>query len=185
MTSDSRATMAAWHAVNAQLSTAPPPPPPVSWWRRNRRWLGLAVVVDVLAGAAVVQWLHRPDDSPQHAVAVLAAALHDKDWAAAQRALCVPDQQEWSVDQAQAAVLAVGGIDAFRVSRVEKAADADLWPAHVPARLISGELVPVVGRPSAAHVTVVDEPTGWKVCFSVGGYGAEALGVDEPRHQAG
>jgi hypothetical protein len=53
-------------------------------------------------------------------------------------------------------------------------------PIHWPAAQVSGQLVPVVGAPSAYSVTVVHEIGGWRVCLSAGGYSSAAMNVDVP-----
>jgi hypothetical protein len=45
---------------------------------------------------------------------------------------------------------------------------------------VAGQLVPVVGAPSAFTVVVVHELGGWRMCLSAGGYSSTAMGVDVP-----
>jgi hypothetical protein len=177
----------AWRAVNAELSAAPPPPRRRPWWRRHLRWLLLALAVDLLAGTLLWRWLQHPAQTPERAVVRLAGLVHDKDWAGVRASLCAPDRARYTtqdVAQAgQAALLVLRGVDTFRVRRVVTVPDVALGPVGLPARRVEGDVVALLGPPSAAHVTVVLELRTWKACLSAGGYGADALGVDVPPGQ--
>jgi hypothetical protein len=175
---------AQWLAVNAQLSAPPPPPPRPPWWRRHARWIVVGLAADLLVGTLVLRWARDEKSTPERAVVRLAELVHDKDWAGARNALCAPDRARYSeadIEQSgRVALLLLRGVDTFRVGSVTNVPDVTLGPVGLPARRVDGEVVPSLGPPSPAHVTVVQEPTAWKVCLSAGGYGVDALGVDEP-----
>lgn len=173
-----------WAAVNARLAAPPPPPPRVPWWRRHARWIVLGLVADLVVGTLLLRWVRDEKSTPERAVVRLAQLVHDHDWSGVRNALCAPDRARYStadVEQSgRAALLLLRGVETFRVSRVTTVPDVKLGPVGLPARRVDGQLVAALGPPSAAHVTVVQEPTAWKVCLSAGGYGVDALGVDEP-----
>jgi hypothetical protein len=173
-----------WRAVNTRLAAPPPPPPRPPWWRRHARWLVLGLVADLVVGTLLLRWLRDEKSTPEAAVVHLTKLVHDKDWAGVRNALCAPDRVRYSeADVAQsgrAALLLLRGVERFDVTKVSAAPDVKLGPVGVPARRVDGRVVASLGPGSPAHVTVVQEPTAWKVCLSAGGYGVEALGVDEP-----
>lgn len=174
----------AWHAVNATLATPPPPPARRPWWRRHLRWLVLGLVVDLVLGSLVWRWLRDEQSTPERAVQRLAELADDGDWAALRDSLCAPDRARYTVEDlarsGRAAVLLLRGVDGFEVSRVVTVPDARLGPVGLPTRRVEGRVVASLGPGSAAHVTVVKEPTAWKVCLSAGGYGLQSMGVDVP-----
>jgi len=177
----------AWRAVNATLSAPPPSPVRRPWWRRHLRWLLLALVVDLLVGSLLWRWLRDEQSTPERAVQQLAELADGGDWAALRASLCAPDKARYTVDDiarsGRAAVLLLRGVDGFEVSRVVPVPDARLGPVGLPTRRVEGRVVAALGPGSPAHVTVVKEPTAWKVCLSAGGYGLQSLGVDVPPRQ--
>jgi hypothetical protein len=54
-----------------------------------------------------------------------------------------------------------------------------IGPISLPAEQVRGQLQPRLGPPINFHVTTVHELSGWKVCLSAGGYGADGLTDDE------
>lgn len=174
----------AWRAVNAQLSAPPPPPAQRPWWRRHLRWLVLALVVDVVVGTLLWRWVRDEDSTPERAVQQVTELVGDRDWAGLRAALCAPDRARYTVADlataGQAALLVLRGVDRFEVARVVTVPDAQLGPVGLPTRRVEGRVVAPLGPGSAAHVTVVQEPTAWKVCLSAGGYGLEVMNVDVP-----
>jgi hypothetical protein len=175
---------AALHAAGAALSARPPAPRRAPWWRRHLRWLVLGLVADLLVGTFVWRWLRDESSTPERAVERAVALWADNDHAGLRNALCAPDRLRYSVadiaEAARAANLVLRGVDSFEIDRVVPLAEVSLGPASLPARRVEGRVVAVLGPPSRAWVTVVQEPTAWKVCLSAGGYGLEAMGVDVP-----
>lgn len=178
---------AAWQALNAGLAAAPAPPRATPWWRRHLRWLVLALVADVLVGVLVWRWVVDEGSTPERAVQRVAERVGAQDWSGLRAELCAPDRGRYTTeDLAQAgaaALLVLRGVEGFEATRVSHLPEVRLGPAGLPARRVEGQLVAALGPRSAAHVTVVKEPTAWKVCLSAGGYGVAALGVEVPPQQ--
>jgi hypothetical protein len=174
----------AWRTLNASFSAPAPPPVRPPWWRRHLRWIALGLLADVLVGTLLWRWLRDEGSTPERAVQQVAALADAHDWSGLRNALCAPDRARYSTEDltraGEAALLALRGVDAFEVDRVVTVPDAQLGPVGLPTRRVEGRVVATLGPPSAAHLTVVKEPTAWKVCLSAGGYRLEALGVDVP-----
>jgi len=175
---------AALHRANEAFSAPPAPAALAPWWRRNLRWLALMVLADLLVGTLLWRWLRDEASTPQRAVEQAVQLVADKDYAGLRGALCAPDRVRFTEGElAQAgrsAHLVLHGVDGFDVERVVVVPDVSLGPASLPARRVEGKVVALLGDPSRAWVTVVKEPTAWKVCLSAGGYGLDVMGVDVP-----
>lgn len=169
-------------AVNAALSAPKPPPPARPWWRRNLRWIAIALVVDVVVGNVLWRVLRDEKSTPERAVQQAVKLVADGDWDGLRHALCTPDRARYSTaDLAQGgrtANLVLRGVEDIEVEQVTTVPDVSLGPVSLPARRVHGQLIAALGPPAAVWVTVVKEPTAWKVCLSAGGYGLPALGVD-------
>lgn len=178
---------AAWESVNAVFSAPVLGPARPPWWRRNLRWLALGLVADVVIGALVLRALREESSTPQRAVVAAADLIAKKDYAGLRASLCAPDRARYSVgelaDAGRQLHLVMHGVEKFVPEQVTVLPDVRLGPVGLPARRVDGQVVAMLGPPSAAHVTVVQEPTAWKVCLSAGGYGLAILGVDEPLHE--
>ena len=68
----------------------------------------------------------------------------------------------------------------MRITSAHAVAVHLVGPISLPAEQVAGQLVPRLGPPIDFHVTTVRELGGWRVCLSVGGYGAPDFGVDVP-----
>jgi hypothetical protein len=162
--------------------------PPV----RKRRWpkwltakrLALILVADLIVANVAWHYLTKPHPG-QAAGAVIAigdAAAHNN-WSAVYDRLCSSDRKqldEAALSQAgRGALLSIGALDHVTVSSV-RPVTLSVGVLHWPAETVSGQLVPVVGRPSDFTVTVIHEVGGWRVCLSAGGYSSQAMGVDVP-----
>jgi hypothetical protein len=115
------------------------------------------------------------------------AAAHG-DWSTVYGRLCSADRRHLSeaslADAGQGALLELGGIDHVTVTYV-RFVHVSIGTIPVPAAQASGELVPVVGPPTAFTVTTVEQIGGWHVCLSAGGYSSAALGVQVPLGSSG
>lgn len=142
------------------------------------------MVLDVTV--AVVAWhvLTAPGPSPQRAVTRAAALAESGEFAQLYSSLCPADRQRFSEAElstaGRTALLALGGVSGVRITRVVPVPGPGLGVLRLAARRVFGELVPVVGAPSAFSVTVLDDPGGWQVCLSLGGYSSARLGIDVP-----
>jgi len=174
----------ALHAANEAFSRPPAPPKRPPWWRRHLRWLLVLLVADLVVGTALWRWLRDEGGTPQRAVEDAVSLVADQDYDGLRAALCAPDRARYTTrdlaEAGRAVHLVLHGVAGFEVERVETLPDVSLGPVGLPARRVEGEVIAVLGEPSRAWVTVVQEPTAWKVCLSAGGYGLAAMSVDEP-----
>lgn len=177
---------ASWDSVNAVFSAPAAPPRRVPWWRRHARWLIVGLVADVLIGSLIWRALKDESSTPENAVEKAVSLIASKDYAGLRAALCTPDRVRYSVselsDAGRQLQLVMRGVEKFTPTLVTELPDVRYGPVGVPARRVDGQVVAALGPPSAAHVTVVQEPTAWKVCLSAGGYGLAAMRIDEPFH---
>lgn len=157
--------------------------------RRLRRWLRprwiLAfVVVDIVVASLLWHILSRQGDSPVQAVQRAATLAGRGDWAGVYDHLCTADHEHFTE-----AEVAAGGSDALqllhgfagvRITDTRATQVHVIGPLGLPAEEVSGRLLPQLGPAVDFHVTTLREISGWKLCLSIGGYGAPALGVDVP-----
>lgn len=162
---------------------------PIKSPRRQHRWLtpkriALFLAIDLVLG--IVGWHYLTATHPTAVAAAVEGTAKDaahNNWNAVYNSLCSSDRQQMSepdlADAGKAAMLQIGELDHVTVTDVQPLT-VPVGPLHWPATTVSGDLVPVIGRPSAYTVTVIREVGGWKMCLSVGGYSSAALGVSEP-----
>jgi hypothetical protein len=168
----------------------PPPPRKQRWpkWLTFKRTIALAVAVLILAS---VGWHYLTASNPKAAtgavVATADAASHN-DWPSVYGHLCSSGQRQISEtqlhDAGRAALLSIGELDHVTVTSV-RPVHLTVGVLHWPAEQVSGELVPVIGRPSAYSVTVIQERGAWRPCLSAGGYSSSAMGVNVPLSSTG
>ena len=148
------------------------------------RWLALFVLVDVLVGAVVWNLATRHQDSPVDAVSSVATLAGHGDWAGVRDHLCRADRTQMTEADlaagAGAATALVHGFAGVDILGARAVAVHLVGPVSLPAEQVSGRLLPALGESVDFTVTTVRELGGWKVCFSVGGYSAPALGVNVP-----
>jgi hypothetical protein len=177
----------------AQLQFAAAALKPYQPPRRRRRWprwltakrLALILVADLILGS--VGWHYLTTPHPGAVAAALQQTAHDastNNWDAVYGELCRNDRAQLSEpDLASAgrlALLHIGELRGVTVTAVHNVSQA-LGPLDIPnAAQVSGQLVPVIGPPSAFTITLVRELGGWHVCLSAGGYSSAAMGVDQP-----
>lgn len=145
----------------------------------------MILVADLVLGSVGWHYLTKP-----HTGAVAAAleqtatdAGHNN-WTAVYRELCRDDQAQISesdlAGEGHAALLSIGVLRRVTVASVRNVSQS-VGPLDIPnAAQASGELIPVLGQPSAFTVTLVRELGGWHVCLSAGGYSSAALGASQP-----
>lgn len=165
------------------------PPRRKRWWPRwlTTKRLAIILVADLVLGTiawhAISNWLD-PHAGPVAAAMEKAAtrAAHN-DWSAVYGDLCQNDRAQ--VDEAtlasagRAEMLALGELDHVTVSSV-RTVHQSIGPIALPAAQVTGQLVPVVGKPSTYTMVLVHELSGWHVCLSAGGYSSSALQVSAP-----
>lgn len=161
--------------------------------KRRRRWprwltakrLVLILVADLIVGSIGWHYLTKP-----HSGAIAGAlqrTAHDaskNNWTAVYGELCRNDQSQISESELASAghlaLLQIGELRSVTVTGIHNVSQS-LGPLDIPnAAQVSGELVPVIGQPSAFTVTLVRELGGWHVCLSAGGYSSAAMGVSQP-----
>ena len=153
-------------------------------WRLGWKVVALFLLADLIAGSVVWHLLNRRQDSPVAAVTRIASLAGQGDWQGVYTRLCSADHQQFSPAEVasggSSALQLLHGLAGVRVMNTHVVAVHLVGPFSLPAEQVSGEVVPGLGPPSDFHVTTVREVTGWKLCLSVGGYGASAFGVDVP-----
>lgn len=109
-------------------------------------------------------------------------AAHNN-WSAVYNSRCSDDRSQTDEPDLAAAgkgeMLALGELDNVTVTSV-RTVNQSLGPIHLAAAQVSGQLVPVIGRPSAYTMVLVHELSGRHVCLSAGGYSSTALQVSAP-----
>jgi hypothetical protein len=161
--------------------------------RRKRRWprwltgkrLALILVADLVLGSVAWHYLTKPDPgAAAAAVQTVASAAAQGNWTSVYDNLCDSDQRRFVAGELQeaggGALQAIGGLDHVTVTSVKSVTLPILGALHLPAAQVSGEIVPVVGQPSAYKVTAVRDVSGWRMCLSAGGFSSDAMSIDVP-----
>jgi hypothetical protein len=175
--------LAELRSAAAALARPVTTPPPRRRWLTKRR-IAAVLIVDLVLGSVAWHYL-----TATHSSAVAAAveqtgkdAAHNN-WTGVYSDLCSSDRAQFSEselhDAGEAALLQIGELDHVTVTSVDPTS-LPVGPLHWPAAVVSGQLVPVIGAPSAYTVTVVRELGGWHMCLSAGGYSSVAMGVNVP-----
>lgn len=172
-------------AAAALRPYTPPPPRRRGLLRRlGWKWALAFVVADLLVGSLLWHVVDRHQDSPVTAVTRVADLAGRGDWAAVYDHLCTADHRQFSASDVasggSAALQLLHGFAGVRIGAAHAVSVHLIGPFALPAEEVSGQLVPQLGPPVDFHVTTVREVTGWRLCLSVGGYGAPAFGVDVP-----
>lgn len=162
--------------------------PPV----RNRRWprwltakrLAIIVVADLIL--ASVGWHYLTASHPKAAAGAVITVANDaahNNWTGVYDNLCSSDRSQINEaalrNAARGAMVTIGEIDHVTVTSV-RPVTLPVGFVHWPASQVSGQIVPVIGRPSAYTVTVIRETGGWRLCLSAGGYSSSAMSVNVP-----
>jgi hypothetical protein len=170
----------------AALIRTPKVPKQRAWWWRwmTPKRVALALVVDLVLGS--VAWHYLTESHPTAIATAVERTANDaahNNWTGVYESLCSSDRQQITEanleDAGQEAMLQLGELNHITVATVTPLS-IPVGPLHWPAAQVSGQLVPVIGAPSAYTVTVVRALAGWQICFSAGGYSSAALGVSAP-----
>lgn len=165
------------------------PPKRKRWWPRwlTAKRLAIFLAADLILGSiawhAIDNWLGPHAGRVTAAMEKVAAAASHNDWAAVYGDLCQSDQAQ--MDEAtlasagRAELIALGELDHVTVTSVTTVHQS-IGPIALPAAQVSGQLVPVIGKPSTYTMVLVHELSGWHVCLSAGGYSSSALQVSAP-----
>jgi hypothetical protein len=176
-------------AIRQAAAYLKPYEPPKRRKQRWPKWLTAkrtAILVVALLILGNVGWHYLTKDNPtaaRGAVINTANAAAHNDWSAVYDRLCTSDQRQINEsalhDAGRAALLSIGELDHVTVTSVTPV-KLTVGVMRWPAEQVSGQLVPVVGQPSAYTVTVIQERGTWKMCLSAGGYSSTAMHVDVP-----
>jgi hypothetical protein len=165
------------------------PPRRKRWWPRwlTAKRLALILVADLVLGSIawhyVHKWLAPQPGAVAKAMEQTASDAAHNNWTAVYNKLCSSDRAQVSeadlASAGRAELLALGELDHVTVTSVRSVSQS-LGPINLPAAQVSGDIVPVIGRPSAYTMVLVHELSGWHVCLSAGGYSSAALHVSAP-----
>jgi hypothetical protein len=163
--------------------------------KRKRYWpkwltakrLALILVADLILGSVgwhyLDNWLGPKPSAVAAAMEQTAKNAAHNNWSAVYNSLCSNDRAQ--IDESDLAsagegeLTAIGELDHVTVTSV-RTIHQSLGPINLPAAQVSGQLVPVFGRPSPYTMVLVHELSGWHVCLSAGGYSSTALQVNAP-----
>jgi hypothetical protein len=165
------------------------PPKRKRYWPRwlTAKRLALILVADLILGSVAVhyvkQWLGPHPGAVAAAMEQTGSDAAHNNWSAVYNSLCSNDRAQFDESDlasgGQAEMLAIGELDHVTVTSV-RTVHQSLGPITLPAAQVSGQLVPVIGKPSAYTMVLVHELSGWHICLSAGGYSSTALQVSAP-----
>jgi hypothetical protein len=160
------------------------PPPPKRRHRLTKKRIAIILAVDLVVGSVAWHYFTEPHPSAvAKAVETVGSDAAHNNWSAVYGELCSSDRAQIAegdiATAGEGALLELGGLHQVTVTHVTTT-HVSLGPIPIPAAVVSGQLIPRIGAPSAYSVTAVLEASGWHVCLSAGGYSSAALGINVP-----